>query len=86
MYLHVLSGGKTKAESNGDSAGPSKKARMSKVEYRWEYEGDKRTWTQYSDALNKVVTDAFEGKKAQVRPEFFLLVDLQTLLLQFSGK
>ena len=67
----MFQAGKSKAGAAGDAASPAKKARVSKHEYRWEYEGDKRTWTQYSPTLNQLITDAFEGKKSQI--EFQLI-------------
>lgn len=55
-----------KSSTNGT---PSKKPKLEKwtPDYRWEFEGDKRTWTQYSEALSKILTEAFNKDEKQVK-------------------
>ncbi|XP_060599923.1 poly [ADP-ribose] polymerase 2-like isoform X2 [Ruditapes philippinarum] len=58
-----------KRNANGDGdATPVKKKKVEEVSlaFRWEYEGDKRTWTQYSSAIDSSLTDAYNTKKKQV--------------------
>jgi hypothetical protein len=58
--------------ANGDGdATPVKKKKVEEVSlaFRWEYEGDKRTWTQYSSAIDSSLTDAYNTKKKQVQNE-----------------
>ena len=43
------------------------KSTAGNIQYRWEYEGDKQTWTQYSDTINTLLSDAFNTNKKQVR-------------------
>lgn len=53
----------------GDAV-PTKKAKVGcqidGVTVRWEWEGDKSIWTQYSDDKNENITDAFNGKQPSV--------------------
>jgi len=35
-------------------------------EHRWEFEGDKRTWTQYGAAINKELVEALSAGNTQV--------------------
>ncbi|XP_053402809.1 poly [ADP-ribose] polymerase 2-like [Mercenaria mercenaria] len=61
---------KRNAKGNGDVT-PAKKAKVEAVglEFRWEYEGDKRTWTQYSSTIDGTLTDAYNNSKKQVEFE-----------------
>lgn len=58
---------RTVKEENGEAT-PSKKAKTEdvKLEFRWEFEGDKKTWTQYSNSIDNTLTEAFNKKKKQV--------------------
>ncbi|XP_052061319.1 poly [ADP-ribose] polymerase 2-like [Mytilus californianus] len=53
-------------DGSGDSV-PTKKSKLGSqidgVTVRWEWEGDKSTWTKYSDDKNENITDAFNSKK-----------------------
>lgn len=48
---------------------PSKKAKVEKFspEFRWEFEGDNKKWMQYSEALNNILTEAFNKDEPKVR-------------------
>ena len=56
--------------SDAGDAVPTKKAKVGcqidGVTVRWEWEGDKSTWTQYSDDKNENITDAFSAKQPSV--------------------
>ncbi|XP_052818983.1 poly [ADP-ribose] polymerase 2-like isoform X2 [Mya arenaria] len=59
-------GPKRKAAQSNST--PSKKAKVEKPDYefRWEFEGDKRTWTQYGTKLNTSLVEALNAGKTQV--------------------
>lgn len=63
-------GPKRSAKSEG-SGTPSKKVKIepTDVECRWEYNGDKTTWIQYSPSLNTLLTQAFSRGKKQMELE-----------------
>ncbi|VDI78312.1 poly [ADP-ribose] polymerase, partial [Mytilus galloprovincialis] len=56
----------TTEDGSGDTV-PTKKSKLGSqidgVTVRWEWEGDKSTWTKYSDDKNESITDAFNLKK-----------------------
>ncbi|XP_071151573.1 E3 ubiquitin-protein ligase DTX4-like, partial [Mytilus edulis] len=58
----------TTEDGSGDTV-PTKKSKLAigsqidGVTVRWEWEGDKSTWTKYSDDKNESITDAFNLKK-----------------------
>lgn len=60
----------TTTDAGGDSL-PSKKAKLASqidgLSVRWEWEGDKSIWTQYSDDKNENITDAFSSKQSSMK-------------------
>ena len=66
---------------DGDGV-PSKKVKTGSqidgLSVRWEWEGDKSTWTQYSDDKNESISDAFNAKQSSVCIKNFKFFNLKT--------
>ncbi|KAH3770057.1 poly [ADP-ribose] polymerase 2-like [Dreissena polymorpha] len=57
-----------KRSAKTENGTPTKKPKLepSTVDFCWEFEGDKRTWTQYGTSMNKILVDAHLKGTAKV--------------------
>lgn len=56
-------------------------SKLSDLSVRWEWEGDKGVWQQFSTDIQQEISQAFDGGNKEVKNSFFVFIFINLICL-----